>query len=181
MKNNNGIQLRALEPSDIELMYAWENDLSIWPVSGTLVPFSRYTMEQFVKMANQDIYTNKQLRLAIDKTDETSGVSDTIGYLDLFDFDPAHRRAGVGILIGKMEARRKGYALESLNLLSEYAFNVIHLHQLYCHIHTSNEASIRLFEAAGFLNSGELKDWTFNSGTWSNVYVMQKMNSEINP
>ena len=28
-------RLRALEPGDIELMYAWENDTEIWGVSGT--------------------------------------------------------------------------------------------------------------------------------------------------
>jgi diamine N-acetyltransferase len=66
MINGKNILLRALEPSDIDLMYEWENDTDFWPVSGTLTPFSRYTMEQFVKGA-QDIYVNKQLRLAIDK------------------------------------------------------------------------------------------------------------------
>ncbi len=57
------IALRALEPSDVDLMYVWENDLSIWPVSGTIAPFSRHTMEQFISTSHQDIYTNKQLTL----------------------------------------------------------------------------------------------------------------------
>ena len=169
------INLRALEPTDIELMYQWENDQNVWPVSGTLVPFSRYTMEQFVKMANQDIYTNKQLRLAIDIKSAENVFSKTVGYIDLFDFEPAHRRAGVGILIGDLEARRKGAALESLNLLCGYAFNILHLHQLYCHIHVNNEASIRLFSNAGYQCTGEFKDWTLNNGSWTNVYFMQKL------
>ncbi len=169
------IQLRALEPSDIHMMYEWENDQNVWPVSGTLVPFSKNTMEQFVKMAHQDIYTNKQLRLAIDKKSADQIPTETVGYIDLFDFEPAHRRAGVGILIGNISARRQGIALESLNLMSEYAFNILHLHQLYCHIHVNNEASIRLFSAAGYSCNGELKDWTLNNGSWTNVYFMQKI------
>src|SRR5687768_497329 len=100
------IILRALEPSDINLMYEWENDTDIWPVSGTLSPFSRHTMEQFVKVAHQDIYTNKQLRLAIEVRNGKANAHNTIGYLDLFDFDPAHLRAGVGILVGRKEDRR---------------------------------------------------------------------------
>ena len=176
MNTEINIQLRALEPTDIELMYAWENDKSIWPVSGTLVPFSRYTMEQFIKNSHQDIYTNKQLRLAIDRQQGADNNHETVGYVDLFEFDPNNRKAGVGILIGKVEARRQGIALKSLNLLSEYAFNVLLLHQLYCHIHVHNVASIRLFSASGFCQSGELKDWTFNDGCWNNVYVMQKIN-----
>lgn len=176
MINGKNIVLRSLEPTDINLMYEWENDTSIWPVSGTLTPFSRYTMEQFVKVAHQDIYTSRQLRMAIDKkaTDRTS--AETVGYIDLFDFEPAHMRSGVGILVAKKDHRRKGYALESLNLLSEYAFKVLHLHQLYCHVHVNNEASIRLFSAAGYTCNGELKDWTLSNGSWVSVYVMQKVN-----
>ncbi len=176
MIKGKNILLRALEPSDINLMYEWENDTEIWPVSGTLTPFSRHTMEQFVKVAHQDIYTNKQLRLAIEKKQSNGSAKETIGYLDLFDFDPAHLRAGVGILVANKENRRKGFALESLKILSEYAFNVLNLHQLYCHIHVDNEPSIRLFSSAGFKCNGELNDWTLSNGNWLNVYIMQKIN-----
>lgn len=175
MLSSANIHLRALEPHDIDLMYQWENDRAVWPISGTLVPFSRHTMEQFVKMAHQDIYTNKQLRLAIDKKSEISDAHKTVGYIDLYDFDPSHRRAGVGILIGDIASRRKGLALESLHILSDYAFKVLHLHQLYCHIHVNNEASIRLFSAAGFVCTGELKDWTLINGSWVNVFTLQKV------
>jgi len=177
MINGTNIKLRALEPNDIELMYKWENDISIWPVSGTLTPFSRHTMEQFIKTSHQDIYTNKQLRLAIDKKTGKGKDPVTIGYIDIFDFEPAHHRAGVGILIGNTEERRKGLGLESLNLLTDYSFNVLHLHQLYCHIHVDNEPSIRLFSSAGFSCNGELKDWTLVNGSWISVYFMQKLNS----
>ncbi|MDQ3050336.1 MAG: GNAT family N-acetyltransferase [Bacteroidota bacterium] len=177
MINGKNISLRALEPSDINLMYAWENDTDIWPVSGTLTPFSRHTMEQFVKVAHHDIYTNKQLRLAIQKKINGGIQGETIGFIDLFDFEPAHLRAGVGILIANKENRRKGFALESLNLLSNYSFRVLHLHQLYCHVHVNNEPSIRLFSSAGYKCNGELADWTLSNGSWVNVYIMQKVNS----
>lgn len=32
------IRLRAVEPGDVDLMYEWENDCDIWPVSGTTEP-----------------------------------------------------------------------------------------------------------------------------------------------
>lgn len=175
MIQGKNINLRALEPSDIELMFAWENNLDIWPVSGTLTPFSRHTMEQFIKTSHHDIYTNKQLRLAIDKKKGSGNKTETVGYVDIFDFEPSHHRAGVGILIGKPEYRKQGLALETLQLLAEYVFKVLHLHQLYCHVHVDNEASIRLFSAAGYTCSGEMKDWTLVNGSWVNVYIMQKI------
>jgi diamine N-acetyltransferase len=172
------IFLRAIEPTDVGLMYRWENDLTIWPVSGTLTPFSRTTVEQFVNMAHQDIYTNKQLRLAIDKFMGDENPPVTVGFIDLFDFEPAHMRAGVGILIGDKESRRQGLAAEALELMTMYAFKILHLHQLYCHIHVDNEASIRLFSAGGYACTGELTDWTLNNGSWTNVYFMQRINPE---
>ena len=168
------VGLRAIEPNDIDHMYKWENDIEIWNVSGTSSPFSKYTLEQYIESCNRDIYANKQLRLAIQLTD---GSTKTIGYIDIFDFDPQNRRAGVGILIGDKGERRKHYAKESLQLLTKYAFNVLQLRQLYCHIHEANHTSVRLFSNAGFKQTGLLKDWILNNGEWENVLVMQLFNS----
>ena len=55
-------RLRALEPGDIELMYAWENDTEIWGVSGTLAPFSRHTLERFIEEQQFDIFQTRQQR-----------------------------------------------------------------------------------------------------------------------
>ena len=102
----------------------------------------------------------------------------TIGSIDLFDLDPPHRRAGTGILIANNGDRRKGFAAEALNLLQEYAFGVLGLHQLYCHIHSDNLPSIRLFKGAGFKPCGELKDWTQTNGQWKTVEIFQKINGQ---
>src|SRR3954470_54262 len=120
------IQLRALEPTDIQCLYHWENDSGVWSVSGTLAPFSKFTLEEYLKAAHQDIYTTKQLRLMIDITvmdDDESGdghESKSIGCIDLFDFDPKNHRAGVGIMIANRANRGRGYATEALHLLIDY-------------------------------------------------------------
>lgn len=167
------ISLRTPEPSDIDRLYAWENDTSVWRVSNTIVPYSRNDIEQFVLNTHHDIYAAKQLRLMIIK----NGRSKTpAGAVDLFDFDPLHRRAGVGILIDEKE-RGKGLAGEALNLLRSYSFNTLNLHQLYCHIATENTLSIRLFSKAGFEITGTMKDWTLSDGHWHDVVFMQLINS----
>jgi diamine N-acetyltransferase len=164
------VVLRAIEPKDIDLMYKWENDTEVWNVSGTSSPFAKYTLEQYIETCKRDIYTNKQLRLAIELADISAK---TIGYIDIFDFEPQNRRAGVGILIGDKGERRKHYAKESLQLLIKYVFNILQLHQLYCHIHESNQSSVRLFSNEGFRQTGILKDWILNNGEWESVFVMQ--------
>jgi len=141
----NSISLRALEPADAELLYRWENNLDLWPVSFTQVPFSRFILEEFVNAAHTDIYTNKQLRLMINNA--ASG--ETIGIVDLFEFDPQHQRSGLGIYIHEA-FRKTGCAFECIELIKNYCFSTLLLKQLYVDINDSNTASINLFEKAGF-------------------------------
>jgi diamine N-acetyltransferase len=148
------IYLRALEPDDVNTLYKWENDRQIWHLSNTQTPFSRYVLEQFLVNAHEDIYTNKQLRLIISPIDK----HEPVGAIDLFDFDPYHSRAGIGILVSDQH-RNKGYAFEALQLLKEYAFNNLLLRQLYCNVTVSASASIQLFEKSGFEKVGLKKSW----------------------
>ena len=165
------VHLRALEPADIDLLYKWENDPAIWILGNTFTPFSRFVLEQYILNSQNDIFSNKQLRLMIDLV--KPGNSDpTLGSIDMFDFDPYHHRAGVGILITKDE-RGKGYASEALDLLKNYAFTVLGLHQLYCNIDAENFSSIALFNKHGFEQCGEKKDWIWNNGTWHNELLFQ--------
>src|SRR4051812_47675944 len=124
MIKGNNISLRALEPDDIDHLYKWENDSSVWHVSNTLTPYSRHVLEQYILNAHQDIFTAKQLRLVICLNDNTSK---PIGCIDLFDFDPQHLRAGIGILISDQTERGKGFANEALSLLIDYSFKTLQL------------------------------------------------------
>lgn len=157
---NGDICLRAVEKSDLDVLYACENDMSVWKVSNTQTPFSKYVLEQYLDTSHQDIYTNRQLRLMICLNDAELAV----GTVDLFDFDPAHARIGVGVLI--FDAfRNKGYAFNALNCLKTYAFETLLVNQLYCNISASNHESRRLFEKLGFKNTGVKQQWNRTSPT----------------
>lgn len=171
------IELRAIEPSDINLIYSWENDHEIWKVSNTLVPFSRYLLEQYILTAsNSDIYSAKQLRLMIDLI-EKGDLRRTIGTLDLFDFDPHNSRAGIGILIDSSE-RGKGYAKLALQELIHYAFNVLLIHQLYCNISSQNIISLKLFQDLGFQIIGVKKDWLKTNNEYTDECFLQLINNK---
>ena len=172
--NGTNIHLRAPEPTDIDTLYKWENDPEIWHISNTLVPFSRFDLEQFVMTAGLDIFKSKQLRLMIDLKEASGSVS--IGALDLFDFDPIHKRAGVGILIMKTY-RGKGYASEALEIFINYAFNTLQLHQLYCNISAKNTVSLALFKKHGFMVIGLKKDGLSVTNGWVDEYLLQLINN----
>ena len=120
------VTLRAIEPEDLEFLYQIENDLDFWEVSNTTEPFSKYTIRKYIENSHQDVYEAKQLRLMI----EEKNTNLSVGMIDLFDFNPLHKRAGIGIAIHK-QFTKKGYAAEALSLLIDYSFSTLHLHQFY--------------------------------------------------
>lgn len=147
------ITLRCAEPDDAELIFRWENDRDIWRVSGTHVPYSRFQIEQFL-LGNNDLVTAKQLRLMIDLNE----TGESIGCVDIFDYDGINQRAALGILIDK-EHRQQGYAKAALTLCIEYLFHDVLLHQVYCSIDETNTESQQLFESLGFVLCGRRKSW----------------------
>lgn len=162
------IFLRAIEPEDLEFLYSSENDPGVWHLGNHPEPISRFTLEQYIINTDKDIFSARQLRLMISDNE----TKNPIGTIDLFDFDPVHLRAGVGILI-ENNSRRKGYAAEALNLLIEYCRNTLNLHQLYCNIEEDNDASICLFKNAGFEISALKKDWLRIFAQWKNELLLQ--------
>ncbi len=171
------IDLRALEPGDIDLLMKWENDRSLWHLSSTLAPYSRYILEKYIETSAQDIYQTKQLRLMIDLVFEGGNV-ECVGCIDLFDFDPYHLRAGVGILIADASNRGAGYGKSALTKMIEYAFDYLHLHQLYCNISVSNEVSLALFEKAGFARAGLKKEWNRRNTGFEDEWFLQLISKQ---
>lgn len=163
------IYLRALEPNDLEFVYLIENDQSIWPVSNTNTPYSRFLVKQYLENAQQDIYEAKQLRLAICQDEDFPAV----GLIDLFDFDPKNNRAGIGIVIQGFENRNRNIGSEAVELLIKYAFYHLNVHQLYANISSKNKASIALFTKFGFELIGVKKDWTLINGKYEDELMYQ--------
>lgn len=167
MLKGENIRLRALEPNDIETLYQWENDTSIWKVSQTMAPFSKHILTQYLANAHQDIFTAKQLRLIIEKAGEA------IGTIELFDFEPIHQRAGVGIWIADVSEREKGYAKEALQLMISYVFKHLKMNQLYCNISSTNKASVNLFSGLDFMLVGVKKHWNKTDEGWEDELLFQ--------
>jgi diamine N-acetyltransferase len=165
------IYLRALEREDLDFVYNIENDMSLWELSETQTPFSRFLISQYLENAHQDIFEAKQLRLVIC---DTNGKA--IGLIDVFDFNIKNRRAGLGILIKNETDRFKGYGKEALDLLVNYCFKVLHLHQVYANISESNLSSLKLFEGNGFKKIGLKKDWIFDGNQYTSEYILQRIN-----
>jgi len=161
------VRLRAIEPEDLDLLYQIENDRRLWNVGTTNVPYSRYTLHDYIATSADDAYADKQVRLIVETTD-----GETVGIADVVNFSPQHQRAEIGIVI--LDAhRRKGYATAAVAEMVDYAASVLHLHQLYAVIAKDNQAALSLFQQSGFSEGGVLRDWLSNGHQYADAVLMQ--------
>jgi len=170
---NENIKLRAVEPEDLDILYRWENNPDYWHAGELRAPHSKYVLKQYIFSAGKDIYESKQMRFMID----LKAQHQTVGTIDLFDFDAFNSRAGVGLLIDE-PYRGNGLAEESLNLIKEFVFSYLKINQLYAHISARNSTSEKLFEKCGFVKTGILKQWISEENGFSDVMLYQVFRSQ---
>ena len=90
----------------------------------------------------------------------------------MFDFNPQHKRAGIGILIHP-DFQKNGFAFEALSILIDYAFKYLNVHQLYANITANNSKSISLFTKHKFKKAGIKKDWILSEGKFKDEILFQ--------
>lgn len=166
--NDNTIALRALEPTDLDTLYRWENDTALWVVSDTVAPYSRESLWHYLKEYTGDIYAQRQLRLMI----TMAGEGTPVGTVDFLNFDPLNNRAELGLFIDQ-DYRGRGFGLRALRLLTAYAREHIGLRQLYVFIAVDNEACLKLFEDFGYIKVGILQAWVKRGAVYRDAVLMQ--------
>lgn len=163
------IYLRALELDDLEFLFEIENNRDFWEISYTILPFSKYYLEKYIKESNHDIFSEKQFRFVISMENKYP-----VGLIDLFDFDPINHRAGIGIVINNTQ-RKKGYAIKSVKLIEDYSRKNLQIHQLYVNVRIDNKISLDLFKKLGYAEIGIKKDWNYLDGQYIDEVLFQKI------
>ena len=88
------VRLRALEPEDLDMLYCIENDYKLWNVGPTNVPYSRYVLHNYIANSSGNIYADCEVRQMI-----VNDEGETVGIVDITDFDAKNCRADVGIVV----------------------------------------------------------------------------------
>jgi diamine N-acetyltransferase len=167
MKELPQVKLRAVEPEDLDVLYLIENDPELWDVGVTNVPYSRFVLHEYIANISGNIYADGQVRLVV-----CNAEGETVGMVDLINFNPRHNRAEVGIVIQK-PYQNKGYGMAALSRLIHYSRTILHLHQLYALVSVNNTKSMRTFEEIGFQRDAELADWLYDGTQYHTAIVMQ--------
>ena len=165
---NDLVTLRALEPTDLDTLFQWENDTALWVVSDTVAPYSREALWNYLQQYTGDIYAQRQLRLMITLTEDGTPV----GTVDFLNFDPLNNRAELGLFIAAKQ-RGKGLGRQALELLTAYAREHLGLRQIYVFIALDNEVCLTLFEDYGYRRTGVLQSWVKRGNTYRDVALLQ--------
>ena len=166
-------RLRAMEPRDVSQLHAWENASEDWWMGASVQPISMEAMQQFAT-GQHDLYRDRQLRWMLDAL-LSEGEWNTVGAVDLYDFDPRQRRAGVAIHVDQ-DHRRLGHALGGLLLLRGTHSNT----SIWCNSMPKSLQPILPHRGcstvSGFVATGTRNMWVRKpDGTWDDVVTMQRV------
>ncbi|WEG12541.1 GNAT family protein [Pullulanibacillus sp. KACC 23026] len=82
---------------------------------------------------------------------------------------------GIGVLsigIGQTKDRGQGYGTEALNLLLQYAFLELNLHRVGLDVISYNKSAIRLYENAGFVEEGRIREAVYRDNQrYDRIYM----------
>lgn len=81
-----------------------------------------------------------------------------IGHANVRDIGSVHRTAEFGILIGEKDCRGKGYGTEATQLVLDFAFSALGVHNVWLDTLSLNPAAIAAYRRAGFREIGRRRE-----------------------
>lgn len=137
------IYLRELKPGGVTQKYAsWLND----PQVNKYLETKKATIEGLRVYVKEKMKDPKVIFLGIfDKKNKGH-----IGNIKLEPVDFINKSAELGILIGDKSYWGRGYAIEAIDLLCDWAFEKLGLKYLTLGVYASHTSAIKAYEKAGF-------------------------------
>jgi RimJ/RimL family protein N-acetyltransferase len=161
------IQLRALEPDDLDRIYEWHNDRSLYEMLGGPFRFvSREAVQAWLSRKTAFLSDEINLAICIKESDKH------IGNLYLHQIHWIIRSARLEIFIGDHGERSKGYGQSAIRQLLTYAFEDLGLKKVYLDVLSDNLAAIHIYEKLGFEIEGRLRNQVFKQGAWKDMMLM---------
>ncbi|WDC84804.1 GNAT family protein [Caloramator sp. mosi_1] len=157
--------------SDDYLKYAeWINDLE---VSIGLFEMKTPITAEGERQIIEELSKENVFAIVLNEVDKL------IGNVGLHNINWISRTAEIGILIGDKFYWGQGYAKEAMELLLDYAFNMLNLHMVYLKVYGYNVSAIRCYEKVGFKYAGRLREAIEVAGERYDVIYMDILKSEF--
>jgi len=153
MLSSERLLLRQVEYEDLNENYLrWVNDAEV--VRYTDIRFQRQSKDTIYKYWKEYKDSKNDHWFAICVASQNKH----IGNIKLGPVNYLHQTGELSLIIGEKCFWGKGYATESIKLISSWAFSSLKLYKLSSTIYRENVASKKVFEKAGFRCEGILKE-----------------------
>jgi RimJ/RimL family protein N-acetyltransferase len=174
MISGKRIRLRALEKSDLPAAVAWLNDPEVTENLLRDTPLSMDVEEKWY----QDMLQRpaEEHVLAIEWMVDNDW--QFIGTTGLHHVDWKNRIGEFGIMIGDKNQWGKGLGYDATVLMLRFAFHYLNLNKVFLYAIETNTRGIRVYEKAGFIHEGRLRQDIHKNGRYLDVFVMSVLRDE---
>lgn len=160
------VRLRAVEPSDWEVFYEWNQDDDMTRrLDVVWLPQSREAVRRWAEEQATRRPEGDEFHFVIESLD-----GEVVGSISTHACD---RRAGTfsyGLNV-RPRHRRKGYAAEAITLLLRYYFHELRYQKANATVYSFNEPSILLHEKLGFTREGCLRRMVYTEGQFHDAFL----------
>lgn len=167
MLQGEKVQLRRLEPTDIDFIMQWVNDPEVTKWLSFVWPVSRKSEEEWLDRASKADDPSDQI-LAVETKDGTY-----IGQVGLHKIDYVSGIGELGIVIGRKDYWGQGYGSDALRTLIRFAFSQLRLRKLLLTYYGDNKRAEKCYLRLGFKEVGRLRDHMLRDGEFQDMVYME--------
>ena len=138
-----------MDVNDAEKYTEWLNDLEI---TANLDGYNNVITAEAEKELLEKLSKEHNYSIIDTETNELIGACGFIGV------DYLNQTAETGIFIGNKNYWNKGYGTESLELLLDFGFKALNLHNIMLRVFSFNEKAIRIYNKLGFKTIGKRRE-----------------------
>jgi RimJ/RimL family protein N-acetyltransferase len=159
------VRLSPIRPADSASLFRWINDRELVLFSAGFHPVHANQhaawMRAIAKRSDTVVFAIRRRQ-----------GNRLIGVCQLHSVSAVHRSAELQIRIGDGKARGRGYGVEAVRLLVDFAFRDLNLHRVWLRVFRTNTRALKTYAAAGFAKEGVMRAAAFVNGRFVDVVVM---------
>lgn len=167
------IYFRPLELEDEPLLRRWINDPRVWRYLYHRGPKNALAEREYIESLGKN------------PGDYTFGIvvrdgDRLIGSTGLHNINWINQSALFGLMIGDVAYHSRGYGTEATKLALKFGFQELNLHRIALSVYSDNWRAIRVYQKAGFVHEGCLRQALYRNGRYMDEYRFAILREEWN-
>ena len=166
--------LSPISQNDAEMFHLWINDIDIAMHTGIFTKILTLKDEQeAINFLSDTTKGNYVLSIRNKQNDNL------IGNCGLRKVDLINKNAEFGIFIGNKKEHNKGFGKEATNLILDFGFNALNLHNIWLRCYSYNKKAYNIYKKIGFREIGRMREAKIIGNKKYDVIYMDLLQNEF--